>query len=418
MIQAYYTGLNGMKTSSYGIDILSENLANTNTIGFKGSDYEFASLFENAVATTNSGLSNGTIGLGSTLQAITMNTSSGEYMETGVSTDLAILEDGWFGVTGLSGEAVYTRDGSFNFDRDGSLVALDGSYVLGTLGTNFNNNILTEQLNETPLGDVTTQEKLTFPQDLSYPTTPTSSTQFYGNLGTDDTVRVMSSGVIDADGNTNNLRLEFTQVDPQPEEGTVWSVVATTTSLNGETPFDTQNGTVTFDGTGALISNTLTTIDNNGTTVAIDLGTNYDGVIASGTSEISASSASNGFIGGELSRYDINANGDIIASFTNGIQSSVGKVAVYHFQNDQGLDRLSGSQFSASAISGDAFFYTDENGQNTLGSSISNNQLESSNIDMTYGLTELIVLQRSYDANSKSLTTADEMMQKALDMDA
>ncbi len=418
MIQAFYTGINGMKTSSSGIDIVSDNLANSETIGFRGTNYEFSSLFEDAIISANGSVTNDTIGFGATLQATAMSTVSGTYMDTDRSTDLAILEDGWFGVIGVSKETEYTRDGSFGFDSEGSLVALDGSYVLGTMGTNLTNNILTEVIGELPLGDVTTQEKLTFPQDLTYPSQATTATQFYGNLSIENEVRTMGSGVVDAEGTTNDLRLEFTQVDPQPESGTEWNVVATTTSPNGETPFDTQNGVVTFDDTGALISNTLGDIDNNGTTVSIDLGSEYSGIIATANREVSRSSSSDGVVGGDLIGYDINTNGNIVATFSNGVQSSVGKVAVYHFQNDQGLDRLSGTKFSDSSNSGDAFFYTDENGQNILGTNISNKKLESSNIDTTYGLTELIILQRAYDANSKSITTADEMMQKALDMDA
>ena len=80
--------------------------------------------------------------------------------------------------------------------------------------------------------------------------------------------------------------------------------------------------------------------------------------------------------------------------------------------------RLNGSKFQKSENSGEAFFYKDANGQNIIGADITNFKLEGSNIDLTYGLTELIILQRSYDANAKSITTADQMMQKALDMDA
>jgi flagellar hook protein FlgE len=417
MIQAFYTGLNGMQTSSYGINIVSDNLANADTVGFKESTYEFSSLFDDAVVTANAGSTYDSVGLGTQLQSTPMTTSSGSYMLTDRNTDLAILEDGWFGVKRNSESTAYTRDGSFSFDSNGSLVALDGSYVLGTMGTNFSDGVLTDTLNEVPLGDVATQEPLTFPQELSYPTTPTTTAEFYGNLGTDAELRSMSSGVIDTDGTTNDLHLEFTQVDPQPETGTEWSVVATTSSLDGETLYDTQSGIVTFDETGALTSSTLPAIDNNGTPVSINFGTGYDGLISTANKDISASSSSDGFAGGDLTNYDINTNGDVVATFSNGIQSSVGKVAVYHFQNDQGLDRLSGTQFSASSNSGDAIFYTDENGKNILGTDIANNQLESSNVDMTYSLTELIILQRSYDANSKSITTADEMLQKALEMD-
>jgi flagellar hook protein FlgE len=100
------------------------------------------------------------------------------------------------------------------------------------------------------------------------------------------------------------------------------------------------------------------------------------------------------------------------------MQSSVGKIALFHFQNDQGLERISGSRFQESSNSGTPIFFTDGSGQNIIGADVVNFKLEGSNYGMTGGLTELIVYQRAYDANSKSITTADEMMQKALNMDA
>jgi len=100
------------------------------------------------------------------------------------------------------------------------------------------------------------------------------------------------------------------------------------------------------------------------------------------------------------------------------MQSSVGKIAVYHFQNDQGLNRVNGSRFAESNNSGKPLFFKDANGQNIIGSDIANFKLEGSNVEMSTGLTDLIVLQRAYDANSKSITTADQMIQKALNMGA
>ena len=420
MIQAYYTGVSGMQTSSYGIDIVSDNLANVNTTGFRGSEYEFASLFENSLSATSGSVTTDSIGVGSRLQATPMMEESGSYTATDRNTDLAIMGDGWFGVES-HGEVAYTRDGAFGFDRDSYLVSNEGSYVLGTMGGNISDdNILTEQLDSIVLDDVGQQSALRFPETLYYPAQPTTKATFAGNIGAiaDEEIRSMSAGVIDSNGVTNELRLEFQAADPQPVSGSTWSVTATTSSLDGENVYATETGIVSFDEQGALISNTLTSIDNNGSAVSIDLGIGFDGIVSLDNTEIVSSSSADGFTGGDLIGYDINQDGEVIASFDNGQQSAVGQIAVYHFQNDQGLNRLSGTQFSESSNSGQPMFYQDGDGNNTIGVTISTKQLESSNVDTTYGLTDLIVLQRSYDANSKSVTTADEMLQKALDMDA
>jgi flagellar hook protein FlgE len=133
---------------------------------------------------------------------------------------------------------------------------------------------------------------------------------------------------------------------------------------------------------------------------------------------VTASSESDGTIKGDLVGYDINRNAEVVAIFSNGVQSSVGQIAVYHFQNDQGLERVGNSSFRATSNSGEPFFMQNEKGENIVGAKVMTYRLENSNVAMEESLTQLIILQRSYDANAKSVTTADQMMQKALNMDA
>jgi flagellar hook protein FlgE len=344
--------------------------------------------------------------------------SSGSIMSTQSSSDLAIMGEGWFGVQSNNNTIAYTRNGAFTFDVNNDLVTMDGEYVLGTKANNISDDdVLTSVVDSVALGDAGAQETLRFPQDLTYPYEPTKSVKLSGNIGTENEIRSMGSELIDSNGETNELRVEYRQAEQQPATGALWDVVSTITSSDG-TILDTQNGTLTFDESGALVNSTLTSVNNNGTEVALDFGNNYSGVVGIANTAITASTSSDGTVRGDLLGYDVNQNGEVIATFTNGRQSSVGKIALYHFQNDQGLERLSGTQFAASSNSGDAFLYQDSEGNNINGSDLMNYSLESSNIDMTDSLTELIVLQRSYDSNSKVVTTADEMIQKALDMDA
>jgi flagellar hook protein FlgE len=417
MTQAYYTGLSGLQTNTTAIDAISDNLANANTNGYRGYTTEFSSLFEENLNTISSTSTNDdTIGLGSRLQSTTMITSQGNILQSDKSTDLAIQGNGWFGVE-AQGTMNYTRNGSFSFDANSNLVTDEGYYVMGTKSNNIQDNVLTKELDTTPLNDVAAQEQLTFPNELTYPVQPTTKATFSGNIGTDDEVRIMSAGVIDEQNNQNELKLTFDSPTTQTDGGTIWNVTAQTISSDGETIYDTQNGTISFDESGFLISSDLSNIDNNGSEVEIDLGNNYNGIVAISNVEISSSSSADGMQSGELNGYDINKDGDVIATFTNGKQSSVGKIALYHFGNDQGLDRNSGTLFQTSSNSGEPIFYQDTEGNNISGTTLSNFALESSNTDMTTSLTELIIYQRAYDANSKSVTTADEMIQKAIEMD-
>jgi flagellar hook protein FlgE len=422
MTQAFYTGISGLKVYSNGIDVVSDNLANISTTGFRAYNAEYSSLFESTLSSASSNLlASNTIGVGVQMQTTSMSLEQGTLSLSDSSTDLAILGDGWFGIQ-KDATPLYTRAGDFVFDANNDLVTNDGYYVLGTMGGNISaDNVLNKTLTEVPLGDVKTQTKLRFPKTLTFPPKPTTQAKFMANLGVGkegNEVITVGASVIDAKNERNNLKLTFTRAEKQTSPGTQWDVVATVKSLDGKTLYDTKKGKVAFDDGGALVSSTLTSINNNGTNVAIDLGKGYDGIVSIDIPVVSGSSTADGVKGGELKGYSINQNGEVIATFTNGMQSSVGKIAVYHFQNDQGLNRISGTRFAQSSNSGKAIFYQDASGKNILGTKISNFRLEGSNVEMSEGLTELIILQRSYDANSKSVTTADQMIQKALSMDA
>ncbi|MCK4737947.1 MAG: flagellar hook protein FlgE [Sulfurimonas sp.] len=410
MTQAFYTGINGIQTQQQAIDIVSDNISNVSTIGFRGYATEFSSLFENKLNTTSS--SSSTIGVGSRVSAVTMNENKGAYQLSDRSTDLALLGDGWFAIQGED-KPIYTRDGSFSFDSQRDLVTADGYHVLGTMGGNINGEVLSGQLAEIQLGNVDTQQKLSFPEDLLFPSEATTTVKFLANLGTEDVTRVVSAGIIDGDNNKNKLRLEFNRTIPQVLPGTQWDITATTENLEGTEVYSTTNGIANFAADGSFISSNLSQIGG----IQIDFGSGYDGLKITNL-PFSGTSLADGEAAGELVGYDINQNGEIVASFTNGKQSAVGKIAVYHFANNKGLERVSGSRFAESVNSGEAIFYKDENGNNILGTEITNYKLEGSNVRMEVALTEVIIMQRAFDANSKSITTADEMLQKALNMGA
>jgi len=415
MTQAFYSGITGLQTNSSGINVLTDNISNINTPGYRGYSAEFASLFGENINTGTQNQTN-SIGLGSRLQSTSMIQKNGSLLLSDRSTDLAINGNGWFGVKG-AGKPIYTRDGSFTFDKNADLVTTDGLYVLGTIGGNISaDNTLTKVLDQVNLTDVKNQTKLRFPKSLKFPSVPTSKAKFIANIGVDPVERTISAAVVDSKSVKNQLKLTFTKNPVQNPPGSQWNVQATVTSPDGQTTYDTKQGTVNFDFKGALTSTSLTTIDNNGTPVTMNLGTGFDGITSINRPVESGSTLVDGTIGGELEGYAINQNAEVIATFTNGRQSSVGKIALYHFRNEQGLDRLSGTRFQQSANSGDPIFFKDATGNNIIGANVVNFKLEGSNYDLTNGLTELIILQRAYDANSKSIAAADQMIQKALSM--
>lgn len=179
------------------------------------------------------------------------------------------------------------------------------------------------------------------------------------------------------------------------------------------------SGEVVFNGLGALVSNTIPLIDNDGTPLEINLGSIYDGthnkgfdgIIMSGTDSIGTKISKNGAAEGILKDYDLSDDGDIVASFDNGKFAKIAKVALYHFQNDQGLSQLGANIFSATPNSGEPVFFTNEDGEVIYGAQIKRGVLEMSNVDLATELTNLIVMQKAYDASSKSITTSNEILE-------
>jgi len=431
MIQSIYAGVSGLQSFQTGIDVLANNIANVNTVGFKGSTTEFSNLFEQEVSQT-SNITPGQVGLGVRVSATALDLDTGSFTQTENATDLAIAGDGWFGLTGLGGDEYFTRAGNFNFEPysvDGPiappfypydqprneevrLTNPEGLLVTGTLGNNTNNGVLSPVIDvlELDLANVESQSPLSFPANLSYPVEPSTQADFFGNIGIDNTPQVVSAEVISPQSERNNLRLVFTQTNPQPAVGTSWDVTATTETSNGSVVYDTQTGVVTFDESGALSSSTLGSIDNNGAPVLMNVGQGFSGIISNNGPSVVTSATVDGSLAGDLINYTVNRNGEVISTFTNGKQSVVGKVAIYHFQNDQGLEAVSGTKFRVSDNSGKPIFYTQDNGQ------ILSNTLETSNVTLETALTELIIMQRSYDATSKTISTADQLLQNALQM--
>lgn len=314
-----------------------------------------------------------------------------------------------------------------------------GDIVSVTLRDSSGNSLsLTAELDENLAWSISDHDVNAY--DLSSGFTITSATlQTEQEIATE---KNFSTTIIGADGDKDILDMTYTKVVPQTSTETVWNAVVNIYSFNetydASKTYDTtqyyidttankvyeivdsQTGTLTFNGDGSLASNTIPTLNNGGSALTLNLGTvgGYDGMVSNVNIDKSNSSSSNGTLEGFLTGYDVDTNGNIIASFSNGKSSSVAKIAVYHFQNDQGLMAESSNLFSESSNSGQAFFYADENGESFLGSKIYSKRLEGSNVSLATALTELIIVQKAFDASAKSITTSDELLKNAINMKA
>lgn len=239
--------------------------------------------------------------------------------------------------------------------------------------------------------------------------------------------------VYNLDGSVSSLKynLHFTERG-KDEDGKdtdyIYEVVAGVYDDNGALIGSESRGQIIFDKFGSLKQNTLTSVPNpQGGTININFGTptnqpstdrtgaGWDGVYILPDSKSDAiTSSGNGVAEGFFNRYQIEQDGSIIVQFTNGKTVTVGKLALYTFINEQGLAVVGGNNFMATSNSGAASFLYDNEGKLVRPALFVGQKLEMSNTDLSTELTNLIVMQRGFEASSKSITTSDSMLQTAI----
>jgi flagellar hook protein FlgE len=462
---SFYNSIVGVKTHQTGLDIVSNNIANDKTPGYRAYRAEFANYFSTAYAETSQ---NSTVdsqkGYGSYVNAASMTSKQGALEITDRNLDLAIEGDGWFGVKNHAGEINYTRNGTFMLDagvegnEGGRLVDTQGNFVLGTMVGNITAGdppVLSDQVYNVNMTTPEAQAPITLPTLLTYPAEPTTFVKMIGNLGfqtTANTVeineidpitgvstvvgerekRTAQAQVIDKNGDKNTMHVTFTRDSrTQPTNGILWDIEFTIT----DTPYinipgtddykdtkqtsviyDQQTSQLTFNEFGSQVSNTTKALNNNGTSVTIDFGSGFEGLVSTDSPNTNIDLFHDGYPGSTLDRYEVDLNGAIIATFANGQQSAVGQIPIYHFRNDGGLNRTSESMFAQSENSGEPYFMTGQQGEYIIGGKLRTGALEMSNVSLATSLTNMIIMQRAFDANAKGITTSDDLIQTAIQM--
>lgn len=421
MNNSFYTALNGMKTYQAGIDVWAHNLSNSNLSGFRAKRPEFSTLYTESLS--SGGVTSSQQGFGSKMNVAAMSKAQGSLVTTESTFDLAIDGNGWFGVLDANENQVYTRNGSFNFDSERFLVDKGGSYLTGQMAGNMaispdaTDNTLLGVVEDINIGAPETQKRLQLPNMLTYPKKFTDTVSISGNLGVNDVEKTFSASLVSATDNENALSVSMKQSAIQPDIGSIWEVDASIKNKDGSVTFDKKSGTVEFNGAGQIVKSTVPTLSNEGLPITLNFGEKDVGLQANDSSAESIAVAKNGEPKGELSNYSVSQDGNIVAFFDNGYKTVVAKVAVYHFRNEQGLQDVGGSYYTSSSLSGDALFFRDEGGDViTKNGLILDHHLESTNMDNTEALSELMVIQKAFDANSRALKAGDDMIKQALNM--
>jgi len=413
MLRSLFAGVSGLRGHQQMMDVVGNNIANVNTTGFKSSSAVFEDLLSqimqgaSAPTTLQAGTNPAQIGLGSRLAAITTNFTQGALQVTGKSTDIAIQGDGFF-IAKAGGQQVYTRSGAFSFDANGNLTTVDGALVQGWMA-----DPVTHQVDATAgVGNITMP-----PGQLIPPVQTTSITMgnmLSANAAVGTTV-TQPSVSYDTQGIENDLKFTFTKTATN-----TWTCDA----------FDntgTNIGTVTlnFDpATGLLQTQTPATWTVTPTTPAANWPTpitvNFGASPADpkalkeygGASTVQALNQ-NGEPAGTLQSFKISNDGLITGVFSNGQSQTVGQLALAAFTNPAGLEKAGNSTYRESADSGLPEIGTAGiGGRGTLAAG----NLEMSNVDLSQEFTNLIIAQRGFQANSKVITTSDDLLQTLLNL--
>ncbi len=421
MIRSMFAAVSGLRNHQTMMDVVGNNIANVNTAGFKSSTTVFQDVLSQTLrgsgrpASTTGGTNPAQIGLGSRVAGITTNFSQGSLQLTGRSTDFAIQGDGFF-VVNQAGRQLYTRAGSFSPDALGRLVTQEGAFMQGWTSdasgaVNTSGAIGNVVI---PIGDVLEPIQ-------------TTSVEMGGNLPADAAVGAMianSVEVYDAQGNPITIRFEFTKTATD-SWGAVYRHVDSSGGLIPAPPAAgtaMAGGSMTFDANGELTSGYALTIAGGsvpgfaaGSDITINLGAagEPNRMTQYGSLSSVAVSGQDGSAAGTLQSFTVGQDGTIVGSYSNGGNRVVGQIALATFTNPEGLEKAGGSNYRDSINSGLAQIGAAGQGGRGL---LSSGTLEMSNVDLANEFTNLIVAQRGFQANSRVVTTSDELLQEVVNL--
>jgi flagellar hook protein FlgE len=418
---SFYTGLSGLSTHGTALSVVGDNISNINTSGFKSSSAEFEDILGQSLSGVQG--SNQT-GAGTNVQSIDINYIQGTFATTEIATDVAINGRGFFVVKDPStNELSYTRAGHDHFDNQGYLVTTQGSRVQGFLynntGTTLIQSLADIQVNQNSMipPQVTTTADMILNLDSSA-TPPTGGWDITDPTGSSNYSSPIA--IYDTLGQRHVIQVFFTNVSSALAPRTwEWNGIIDGSDVQGGTSGVYQlfgTGTLVFDANGVLTSPAAAVAFHDQTANAITYANGVDATDSTmdftGTTQYGSVSAiqsinQNGYAPGTASNISIDNQGNVTANYTNGQVKKIARLALATFPNINGLQREGSTLFAETVQSGQPL--VNKPGEGGMGS-ISSSMLEESNVDMAGELIKMIVLQRGYQANSKVISTTDEML--------
>lgn len=427
---SFYTSLSGLKGAQSDLSVISNNIANVGSIGFKKSRAEFGDLI------SASPLQSGTVaGQGTRLKEISQQFTQGGFQTSDRALDLAISGQGFF-VTKTGAQLSYTRNGAFSLDGDRYLVDSNGAYVqvlpvdssgvLSATGLTSATNLQIPQTAGSPVATSAVQLAVTVPSNADLPANRVNYTSAnpykFDRYDSNSYNYSTSTTVYDAAGNPQQATLYYVRTGVP--DATATPPVTTSTwdvhlfigdqeaSANGSTTPPAVPLALTFDSNGLLQSPTTTTQFSSvlpaGSGAPISIKLTYD---AANTRQASSTFTpgtitQNGKAAGQLTNISVDGNGLVAATFSDGSTKKLGAIMIANFPNTNGLRQLGDSRWGQSGLSGEPII--SQAGSGSAGT-IQSGALEEANVDITEELVSLISAQRNFSANAKAIETANNM---------
>jgi len=422
ILSSFNIGVSGLQAAGSAMSVTGDNIANAGTFGFKGSRAEFQDLLSKSLKGIDGG---DQIGSGTKLAHVTPKFTQGNINRTESITDLALNGNGFFTLATSKGKG-FTRDGSFHFSKDGSLINGDGNEVLGFKAGE--DGTISQKLGAIKLGNTT------------IPATPTSKVNLSMNLDSRAEAQQFDITNPEKTSDYNTSMVVFDNIGTQrlitiyynkAADGQ-WNYHATTPGEDAQgglpgTIVEMATGTLQFDAKGKLQSETSASNAFNfnkgaeaGQVIEFDFGESIteggDGNSATtqfGSRSSIARHTQDGASAATLASLSFNDDGVLSAAYDNGTLRDVAQVAIAKFENNEGLFKMGRNMFKETRKSGQASIGMP--GADGRGDVMAKS-IELSNIDIADEFISLMNAQRNFQANTKTITTADQMLQEVLNI--
>lgn len=457
-MRSMYSGVSGLRVHQTKMDVISNNIANINTVGFKRATASFKDSFNQTLSSASSanqdrgGINPQQIGMGANVGTIVNVMGQGAAQRTDYGSDLMIDGDGFFIVKDAKGFS-FTRAGVFEVDAKGNLVDPNGYNVCGWKAVDDPDNPGRQKI----IKDTVTPINIYEGNNLYAPAQQTTSIEFTGNFNqTTNPTQKNTISFYDSQGNKYTINVQFqkdlananqwTLSIPEAQNQPPIGVGQVEVTVNGSEKMylPTANlginpnrtikfkadGTLEFAGVAGSTSINIQNIDltqlkkvNNGQLVNANLGgeltsktlnVDFSKVTQFNSKANVTSETKDGNTSGSMTGYSIDANGIIRGTYSNGQTKILAQIPLANFKNPAGLEKAGSNLYKETGNSSEFDGIGVE--ASALGSKLQGGALEMSNVDLSYEFSEMITTQRGFQANSRIITTSDEMIQELVNL--